>query len=210
MGHKRFFLGRWWVAENGPLSPFSNIPWTSIVTLALWILMGFVGRESPLPATISEIAMAWIIALLAYAFYLYKIVENVYVVLDPEKWWVYPYLPHARRREILKTADLLDLLDLLFVSAYAANGLFMHAVFETDPATILALASTSSAFVRLLRISPMIAFAGFGTGFTDITPTGPIAVNAAYALVSVQVFTTVVVGSNIAGIIASRRTNLDD
>lgn len=210
MGHKRFFLGQWWVSGNGPFSTFSSIPWASIVTLALWLLLGVTGRTSPLPANTGEIAWAWTLALLAYAFYIYKIIENVYVVLDPEKWWTYAYLPRKRRREILQTASISDLLDLLFVSAYAANGLFMHALFETDPTTILALASTSSAFIRLLRISPMIAFAGFGTGFTDITPTGPLAVNVAYIVGGVQVFTSVLVGSNLAGIIASRRTNLDD
>ena len=197
----------YWILEgDGPLSPFTNVPWATLVTGALWILAVVLGRPGDSPVTNQTLMVAWILAIAGYAFYLYKIAENAFIVFKPEAWWSYPYLSKRGKQGVLRAAGIWDAVDLLFVAAWAANGLMMHAIYETYPAGVPVLALTATPLERLVRLSTTIAFAGFGTGFTSVLPVGASVELLTWILSAVQLFVSTLVAANLIGIAAERRS----
>jgi len=200
---------RVFVEKQGILSTESDVPWTTLFALLMWIIVAIFGRGSGAPPG-SDPALAWPFAVFALLFYFYKVVENFVVTFYGfDKWWTVRYVSHkSRQRSTQRSISVWDAFDLA-IAVGIAWGLMVFALYESDPAAFTGVNEPSSAVLRLVDLTSMAYLTLTGTGFGQEIPAnaGSKALMATISRLG-TLFELVIVGSLIAVVMQTTQKQL--
>lgn len=194
----------WWVRNNTPLSPDAKTPWTLVSVFTIWIVAIILGRPGDVAiddASVYYFVAAIILMVLGYGFCIYKLFENLFLIIAPQLWWTVRYA--KSKRPSSSAIGFVDIVDV-FLAYPLAAGLVANVLFERDTTSFTVLPVTQSALIRVIRLTTTVGLAADGIGFTSIAPVGVIAEATVFIVTKVQIFFATILVGAVVSIVQAR------